>query len=235
MALLELKNVSAGYGDFAVLRDVSMSIAPGEMVALIGPNGAGKTTVLKSIIGLARKTSGEILFKGKNIASLPTHALLEEGIGFVPQGRLVFSSLTVRENLEMGGYVLDHKETRDKNMESVLRYFPVLKEKLSEKSGNLSGGQQQMLAIGRALMMAPELLMLDEPSLGLAPKIIHELFEKLKEIQAAGTTIAIVEQNVRLALRYASRGYLLTSGQIKFAGSSAELSDPARMHEAFLM
>ncbi len=234
MALLEIKNLSAGYGDFEVLKNISLEVSAGEIVALIGPNGAGKTTVLKSIVGLTRKTTGEIIFKEKNITVLPPHALLEEGIGFVPQGRLVFPSLTVGENLEMGGYLLNHKETLKENMESVFDYFPVLKEKLGEKAGNLSGGQQQMLTIGRALMTTPELLMLDEPSLGLAPKIIHEVFEKLKEINAAGTTIIVIEQNVRMVLRYASRGYLLTSGVIKFSGTSAELSDEKRMHEAYL-
>ena len=235
MSLLQINNLSAGYKDFAVLHDISMDADAGDFIALIGPNGAGKTTVLKSILGLTQKTAGTIMFKERDITDVPTHALLEQGMGFVPQGRLVFSSLTVLENLEMGGYCLDHKETLWKNMESVLSYFPVLKDKLKEKSASLSGGQQQMLAIGRALMMSPELLMLDEPSLGLSPKITHEVFEKLKEINAAGTTIMVVEQNVRLVLQYASRGYLLSSGQVKFAGTSAELSDEKLMHSAYLM
>ncbi len=235
MALLEIKNLSAGYAGSTVLRNVSLEVAEGDMVALIGPNGAGKTTVLKSIIGLTRKTSGSIFFRGKNITDLPTHTFLEEGIGFVPQGRLVFPSLTVRENLEMGGYLLAHKEALEKNIDSVLHYFPQLKEKMHTRAGSLSGGQQQMAAIGRALMMSPGLLMLDEPSLGLSPKITQEVFEKLKEINAGGTAVMIVEQNVRLVLRYAHRGYLLTAGQVKFSGTAGELSDDRRMREAYLV
>src|SRR3989344_1421929 len=180
--LLEIKNLKAGYGDREVLRDVSLGVNEGEIIALIGPNGAGKSTVLKSIAGLTTKTEGKIFWKGQNITKLPTHALLEEGIGFVPQGRLVFPSLTVLENLEMGGYLLNHKETLEKNLENVFRYFPALRNRSKIPAGSLSGGEQQMLAIGRALMMTPELLMLDEPSLGLSPKITGEVFEKLKEI-----------------------------------------------------
>ncbi len=233
--LLEIKNLSAGYGDLEVLRDVSVSVAHGEAVVLIGPNGAGKSTILKSVVGLTTKTSGTIEWKGRDITRMPTHALLEEGIGFVPQGRLVFPSLTVRENLEMGGYLIDHRETLEKNLASVFGHFPALRTKQKERAGDLSGGQQQMLAVGRALMMTPELLMLDEPSLGLSPKITQELFEKLKEIQAAGTTLLIVEQNVRLALRYVDRGYLLAAGRIKFAGTAHELGSEKLMREAYLV
>ncbi|MBI2034023.1 MAG: ABC transporter ATP-binding protein [Candidatus Liptonbacteria bacterium] len=233
--LLEIKNLKAGYGDLEVLKGVSLEVKGGEVVALLGPNGAGKSTLLKSIVGLTKKTDGEILWKGRDLGRLPTHALLEEGIGFVPQGRLVFPSLTVRENLEMGGYLLDHKETLEKNLESVLMRFSVLKNKIKSRAGLLSGGEQQMLAIGRSLMMSPELLILDEPSLGLAPKIMTEVFEKLKELNQGGTTLLIVEQNVRFALRYASRGYILGNGEVRFSGRVEELSDPRKMHEAFLM
>jgi len=233
--LLEIKNVSAGYGDFHVLKDISLSVNEGDVIALIGPNGAGKSTVLKSIVGLTTKNSGKILWKGRDITNLETHALLEEGIGFVPQGRLVFSGMTTLENLEMGAYLLNHKETRVKNLERVFSYFPVLKKKAKELAGSLSGGEQQMLAIGRALMMTPELLMLDEPSLGLSPKVTGELFEKLLEINRAGTTLMIVEQNVRLVLAHATRGYLLGGGEIRFAGTALELADEKRMHEAFLV
>ncbi len=232
--LLEVQNLCAGYGDLQVLRHVSLGVGEGEMVVLIGPNGAGKSTVLKSVVGLTNRTEGSILFRGKDITRLPTHALLEEGIGFVPQGRLVFPSLTVRENLEMGGYLLDHKETLLANQEVVEERFPVLREKARELAGNLSGGQQQQLAVGRALMMTPKFLMLDEPSLGLSPKLMHEVFQKLEEIRQAGTTILVVEQNVRLALKYVDRGYLLANGEIRAAGSAAELSRPERMHEAYL-
>ena len=233
--LLELKNLNAGYGDLQVLRDVSLDVNEGEAVVLIGPNGAGKSTVLKSVLGLTTKTSGEVLWKGRDISRLPTHSLLEEGIGFVPQGRLVFPSLTVRENLEMGGYLLNYRETLEKNLKLVFERFPVLERKRTLKAGSLSGGEQQMLAIGRSLMTTPELLMLDEPSLGLPPKIMSEVFEKLQEIKSAGTTLVIVEQNVRLALRYVDRGYLLAAGQVRFSGTARELSSEKLMHEAYLL
>ena len=242
--LLEIKNLSAGYGDFHVLRDVSLTVNEGDIVALIGPNGAGKSTVLKSVMGLTTKTGGKILWKssfvktsedaGADITNLKTHILLEEGIGFVPQGRLVFTTMNVLENLEMGAYLINHRETREKNLERVFGYFPVLKKKTKQLAGSLSGGEQQMLAIGRALMMTPELLMLDEPSLGLSPKAIGELFEKLLEIHHAGTTLMIVEQNVRLVLKHATRGYLLSSGTVRFEGSATELSSEKLMHEAYL-
>lgn len=233
--LLEIKNLTSGYGDLEVLRNLSLNLDHGEAVCLIGPNGAGKSTVLKSIMGLTSKKAGKIIWKGRDITNLPTHALLEEGIGFVPQGRLIFPSLTVKENLEMGAYLLKNKEVLEKNFADVLARFPVLGKKSKDRAGSLSGGEQQMLAIGRALMMTPELLMLDEPSLGLAPKIIHEVFEKLKEINKAGTTLLIVEQNVRLVLKYASRGYLLSSGTVKFEGLSERLEDEKLMHEAYLV
>jgi branched-chain amino acid transport system ATP-binding protein len=233
--LLDLKNISAGYGDHEVLRGISLEVKEGEIVALIGPNGAGKSTVLKTIIGLIKKTGGQVLWEGGDISGLPTHSLLEEGIGFVPQGRLVFPSLTVRENLEMGGYLIDHRETLAANLEQALARFPVLKPRLAAKAGSLSGGEQQMLAIGRALMMSPKLLMLDEPSLGLSPRIVHEVYEKLMEIRSAGTALLVVEQNVRLVLSHAERGYLLAAGQVRFAGAAAELGDERRMHEAYLI
>ncbi len=232
--LLTVDNLSAGYGDLQVLRGVTLQVGEGEMVVMIGPNGAGKSTVLKSIYGLTQKTEGSIFFDGKEITTLPTHALLEAGIGFVPQGRMMFPSLTTKENLEMGGYLLNHRETLANNLESVYERFPILREKERALAGNLSGGQQQQLAIGRALMMTPRLLLLDEPSLGLSPKLMHELFEKLEGIREAGTTILFVEQNVRLALQYADRGYLLANGQVRVAGSAEELARPELMHEAFL-
>ncbi len=233
--LLELKNIRAGYGDHEVIRNISFGIEEGEAVILIGPNGAGKSTILKTILGLTTKTSGEILWKGRDISRLKTHSLLEEGIGFVPQGRLIFPSLTVLENLEMGGYLLNHRETLRKNLEEVINCFPVLGNKLKTKAGSLSGGEQQMLAIGRSLMLTPELLMLDEPSLGLSPKFMFEIFQKLQEIRKAGTTLLIVEQNVRFALRYVDRGYLLGGGKIRFSGSREELASEKLMQEAYLI
>lgn len=232
--LLELQGISAGYGDVHVLDDVDLNVQTGEMVVLIGPNGAGKSTVLKSVYGLADVNSGRIYYQGNDITRMPTHALIEEGVAFVPQGRLVFPSLTVRENLDMGGYLLNHKETLNKNRVQVYEKFPVLREKCDQMAGNLSGGQQQQLAIGRALMTTPELLMLDEPSLGLSPKLMHDVFKKLEEIRQDGTTVLIVEQNVRLALKYVDRGYLLANGKIKHSGSAEKLSDKSLMENEYL-
>lgn len=232
--LLHIDNLSAGYGDLQVLRDVSFAIDVGEIVVLIGPNGAGKSTVLRSIFGLTTKTAGRILFDGVDVTTLPTSSLIEEGMGFVPQGRLVFPSLSVQENLEMGGYLIDRKETLRANIDQIYHTFPALAEKRREFAGNLSGGQQQQLAIGRALMTRPKFLMLDEPSLGLSPKLMHEVFQVFTRLREEGMTLLIVEQNVRLALRYADRGYLLANGCIQLTGSAQELAKEGVMHRAFL-
>ena len=234
MSLLSIQNLTAGYGELHVLENVSLDVQPGEMVVLIGPNGAGKSTVLKSVFGLTTKTGGLILFRDRDITKLPTHSLIEEGIGFVPQGRLVFPTLTTQENLEIGGYLIDHKETLRANLEKVYSTFPSLREKRRAQAGTLSGGQQQQLAIGRSLMMSPELLMLDEPSLGLSPKLMHEVFETLESLRQSGTTVLIVEQNVRLALKYVDRGYLLAGGTIRFSGSNMDLKSEDLMREAYL-
>ncbi len=234
MAILNIQSLSAGYGDLAVLHDVSLQVEPGEFVALIGPNGAGKSTVLKSIYGLARVTAGTIQFDGKDVSKFPTHALLEEGIAYVPQGRIVFPSLSVKENLEMGAYLLNDRKAVAANLEAVFDRFPMLREKQKAKGGELSGGQQQQLAIGRALMMTPKVLLLDEPSLGLSPKLQTELFEKLIELKNAGMTILCVEQNVRLVLRYADRGYLLSNGQVRLSASAEDLGKPEVMEQAYL-
>ncbi len=232
--LLSVENLSAGYGDLQVLRSVTLNVQPGEFVLLIGPNGAGKSTILKSIFNLTRKMAGTIQFQEKDVTHLPTHGLIEEGIGFVPQGRLVFPSLTVKENLDMGGYLLNHRATLEENRERVYDLFPALREKRRELAGNLSGGQQQQLSIGRALMMTPKLLLLDEPSLGLSPKLVQEVFSILKKLQEQGTTLLVVEQNVRLALPYADRGYLLSAGRVRFAGTRSELASEDLMRDAFL-
>jgi branched-chain amino acid transport system ATP-binding protein len=232
--LLDIKHLNAGYGELQVLKGVSFGIEAGEMVALIGPNGAGKSTVLKSIVGLTTKTGGSVVFGDRDITSLPTHALIETGIGFVPQGRLVFPSLTVEENLEMGGYVLRDSQVLTKNKEEVFGHFPVLREKQRELAGNLSGGQQQQLAIGRALMTSPKLLLLDEPSLGLSPKLMQEVFIQIKRIQKEGVAILVVEQNVRLVLQHADRGHLLVNGEIRFSGTAKELGEEKIMKSAFL-
>lgn len=232
--MLTLQNIHAGYGGNEVLHGVSLEVRPGEVVALIGPNGAGKSTVLRSIFQLAQIKKGEIAFKDRNITHLHTHDLLELGIGFVPQGRLVFSNLTVEENLRMGGYLLNHKETLEKNMESVFARFPALKDKRGERARNLSGGQQQMLALGRALMMTPQILMLDEPSLGLSPIVMKEIYTELKRLNEQGTTLLIVEQNVHLALGIADRVYLLAAGEIRHHGPPEDFKDAEKMREMFL-
>lgn len=232
--LLAIHNLSAGYADRPVISDISLELAIGEAVAIIGPNGAGKSTVLKSIMNLTTKTGGRIVWKERDVTNLPTHTLLEEGISFVPQGRLVFPSLTVLENLEMGGYLIQDRSVLEKNIAAALSFFPQLKQHLKALAGSLSGGEQQMLAIARALVTTPALLILDEPSLGLSPKIVHEVFEQLKVIQAAGTTLLIVEQNVRVVLQYVSRGYLLVNGQLRFSGSAAELGSDELMQKAYL-
>lgn len=232
--LLELKNLDAAFGRLPVLHDVSLGLDPGEIVVLIGPNGAGKTTVLKSIFHLVSVTNGRVEFEGENITKLPTHALLEMGIAFVPQGRLVFSHLTVEENLRMGGYIFDNKETVEEALQKIFHQFPVLREKRRELAGNLSGGQQQLLALGRALMVEPKVLLLDEPSLGLAPVIVQEIFQEFKKIQERGIAILLVEQNVRMALTVAARGYLLAQGQVRFDGTAKELGNPKVLQEAYL-
>lgn len=233
MSLLSITNLTSGYGGLEILHGVSLHLEDGEIVALLGPNGSGKTTILKSIFSLADVRGGSIVFRERDITRSPTHSLLELGISYVPQGRLVFHNLTVRENLEMGAFLVHHKETIAKNLEAVFADFPRLKEKERERAGNLSGGEQQMLALGRAMMMTPAVLLLDEPSLGLSPKIVKDVFAKLVEINRRGVSILIVEQNVHLALGIANRGYLLGAGEIKYTGPAAELDDPEKMRTLY--
>lgn len=209
-----------------ILHDVDFELKPAEIVAIIGPNGAGKSTLLKSIFNLANVYSGRIAFKDKDITKLPTHYLISEGISFVPQGRQVFSNLTVRENLEMGMFVTEDHELLERNIAAVFKKFPILKEKESELAVNLSGGQQQMLAIGRALIQDPEILLLDEPSLGLAPKIVKEVFGKIVEINKEGISIIIVEQNAKQAVNVAHRTYILEDGRVAMEGGKEILNNP---------
>ncbi|TAL20135.1 ABC transporter ATP-binding protein [Patescibacteria group bacterium] len=232
--MLELNNLTAGYGKSQVIFDLSLAVDSGESVCLLGPNGAGKSTVLKAIAKLATVHGGLIYFRGRDITSLHTHELLELGIAFVPQGRINFSSMSVLENLEMGGFLLDHAHTRSENIAFVLERFPALKEKIRQTASTLSGGEAQMLAIARALVMRPSFLLLDEPSLGLAPKTVAGIFDNLRQMVADGMTILLVEQNVHLALELATRGYLLAGGRIAFAGSALELKAPDRMRKLYL-
>ena len=209
-----------------VLFGINLNVKPNDIVVLIGPNGAGKSTLLKSIFSLVDVYKGDIIFKNKKITRIPTHELIELGISYVPQGRQVFNSLTVKENLEMGAFLTKEKELIEEKMEEVLKvHFPDLRKKLNDYAFTLSGGQQQMLAIGRALMQDPQLLLLDEPSLGLAPKVMKELFKKIMEINEEGVAIMIVEQNAKQATRIADRIFVLEDGKIALSGNKNILKD----------
>ena len=233
--LLEIKNLKAGYSNVEVLGGISLTLEEGEIVGLIGPNGAGKSTILKSVFSLVQKTGGQIYWRGEDITNLPTHVLLGKGIGFVPQGRLVFPTLTVLENLEMGGYILEHKETLARNLEFAFRHFLVLRRKAKTLAGLLSGGEQQMLAIARGLMTTPKLLMLDEPSLGLAPKIVKEVFSKINEInEKHKTAILVVEHNIKSLLQIAGRVYVLDKGKVVAAGTAKKIAESDILERVFL-
>ena len=232
--MLSIKNLDAGYGEMQILSGVNLEVKPGQVAVLIGPNGAGKSTLLKSIFNLVDIYSGNIIFKNKDVAKIPTHELIELGISYVPQGRQVFSSLTVRENLEMGAFLTKEKNLVGKKLKEVVEvHFPDLKNRLDEHAFNLSGGQQQMLAIGRALMQEPQLLLLDEPSLGLSPKIMKQLFRKIKEINDEGVTIIMVEQNARQACEIADKIFVLEDGKVALQGDKTILKTK-RIQEIYL-
>jgi len=222
--MLKISNLKSGYDEMEILRGVDMFVKPGEIVALIGPNGAGKSTLLKSIFNLTDIYEGRIVFKDKDITNLPTHDLIREGISFVPQGRQVFSDMTVLENLEMGAFVFNDKELIRRNIKDVFEKFPILKEKQKNNASTLSGGQQQMLSIARALIQNPELLLLDEPSLGLSPAAMKEIFDKIVEINAEGVSIVIVEQNIKQAINISNRVYVLKNGNIAFCGDKQSVT-----------
>jgi ABC-type branched-subunit amino acid transport system ATPase component len=225
--LLRAEAMTAGYGKMAILHDVSLIVAPGELVAVIGPNGAGKSTAFKVIVGFLRPTEGRVLFDGDDITGLRPDQVLRRGLSYVPQGRIVFPQMTVLENLEMGGYI-ERKPARIREaLERVYALFPILAERRYQKAGTMSGGEQQMVAIGRALMTIPKLVLLDEPSLGLSPKYVSLIFEKLVEMKRAGYTLMLVEQNAAKALSVADRGYVLELGRNRFEGSGRTLlADP---------
>ena len=233
--MLEIKNLTVNYGAINALQGVSLSVQAGGIVTLIGSNGAGKTTTLKTISGLLRPKSGEILYDGQNIAGLPPHEIVSRGLSHVPEGRMIFANLTVLENLQMGAYLLRDKKIAQQELEAVFTTFPRLKERSAQISGTLSGGEQQMLAIGRALMARPRLLMLDEPSLGLAPLLVKTIFEKIVEInRERGLTILLVEQNANRALEISSFGYVLETGKITVQGDSASLRQNPKVQSAYL-
>jgi branched-chain amino acid transport system ATP-binding protein len=221
--LLRITSLDAAYGPVQTLFGVDIEVAPGGIVAIIGPNGAGKSTVIKSVIGLVRVTGGKIELEGTDITGIPTHEAPRLGIGYVPQGRIVFTKMTVRENLEMGAFLQKDPGVRNRMVEAVMEQFPRLAERARAPAGRLSGGEQQMLAIGRALMMEPRLVILDEPSLGLSPKYVELVFDKLLELRDRGHTLLMVEQNAARALELADRGYALELGRNRFTDSGDAL------------
>ena len=232
--LLEVKNLTVFYDKVQALDAVSLHVAEREIVALIGPNGAGKSTTLKTIAGVLKPQSGEIHFLGERINGLQPYQLVPRGLCLVPEGRHVFTSMSVLENLEMGAFTLSDNTIFQEKIDKVFDLFPRLKERRNQKAGTLSSGEQQMLAIGRALMLSPGLLLIDEPSVGLSPNFIEDVFEKLKEINNSGTTILLVEQNARMALDYADRAYVFDIGKIILEGSTAELKEDNRIQETYL-
>ena len=233
--MLEIKNLTVSYGAIAALHGISLTVNQGDIVTLIGANGAGKTTTLKAASGLLKVRSGDILYQGRNLANLPAHRIVQLGISHVPEGRMVFANLTVLENLQMGAYLQTDKEVIHREMEYVFSVFPRLKERLKQVAGTLSGGEQQMLAIGRALMSKPRFLMLDEPSLGIAPLLVKTIFEKIVEInRKQGITILLVEQNANLALEVSRYGYVLETGRIILADESSALRQNPQVKSAYL-
>src|ERR1700676_4443032 len=232
--MLKLSGVCASYGSVPAVADISIDVGEGEAVGLLGANGAGKSTTLRAISGLVRLTSGTITFLGTSIASLPPYKVTELGIAHVPEGRQVFPEMTVQENLEIGAYVPSAKASRRGTLELVFSIFPVLAERRKQLAGTMSGGEQQMLAVGRGLMLKPRLLMLDEPSLGLAPVMTDVTFEKIGEIHKMGTAILLVEQNVSRALSVVQRAYVLESGNVIMHGTSAELANNKQVQAAYL-
>ncbi len=233
--LLQVSHVTARYGVLPVLHDVSLDIHPREIVALIGANGAGKTTLMMTVFGRPRASEGRIAFEGRNITDLPTHAIARLGIAQSPEGRRIFPRMTVMENLQMGSIIANNAGVFDEDLDRVCTLFPVLKARRDQRGGTLSGGEQQMLAIGRALMGRPKLLLLDEPSLGLAPLIVKQIFEVIKELNSRhGLPVFIVEQNAYHALKLAHRGYVMVNGRITLSGSGAELLNSEEVQTAYL-
>ncbi|WP_027996269.1 ABC transporter ATP-binding protein [Simplicispira psychrophila] len=231
--MLELRKITTNYGAICAVNDVSLHVNPGEIVSLIGSNGAGKTTLLMTVCGNPRASNGSVWFEGENITNLPSHLIMRKGIAISPEGRRVFPDLTVAENLKMGGFFLDKAEI-EAGMEHVFGLFPRLRERASQRAGLMSGGEQQMLAIGRALMSKPRLLLLDEPTLGLAPLIIAQIFEIIKTIRSAGVTVFLVEQNANKALAIADRGYVLENGRVVLEDSGANLLVNPDVRKAYL-
>ncbi len=232
--MLEVKDLTVHYGMIQAVRDVSFTVNEGEIVTLIGANGAGKTTILRALSGLERVKSGEISYLGRSLDSLSPQQRVKEGISHVPEGRHVFKGLSVKENLELGAFLRKDRETVEEDLEQIYQRFPVLKERLKQDAATLSGGEQQMLAMGRALMSRPKLLLLDEPSMGLAPIFIQEIFNIIQQIQSTGTTVLLIEQNAKMALEIANRGYVLETGRIVTSGTGQSLLNSPEVQKAYL-
>jgi branched-chain amino acid transport system ATP-binding protein len=231
--LLHLKRVSTHYGPIQVLRDVDVEVHPGEIVCLLGGNASGKTTTLKTILGYVRPSFGEVVLDGERVDGLPTQAVVARGISMVPENRRLFQRMTVRENLELGGYLRRDGDV-EADLEHLFELFPRVRERLGQRAGTLSGGEQQMVAVARALMARPKVLLMDEPSMGLAPLLVEQNFDIIRRINQHGTTVFMVEQNANMALSIADRGYVLQTGQIVLSGSSKDLLDNPQMRRAYL-
>jgi branched-chain amino acid transport system ATP-binding protein len=232
--VLELRNVSTHYGLIAVLRDVNVEIRPGEIVCLLGGNASGKSTTLKTILGMVTPSQGEVVFDGQPISGLSTTEIVGRGVTMVPENRRLFTRMTVKENLELGSYLRTDKDKIREDMDRVMELFPRVRERLAQKAGTLSGGEQQMVAMSRALMADPKVLLMDEPSMGLAPVLVDQVFDIIQDINKLGTTIFMVEQNANMALSIADRGYVLQTGQIVLADTAAALLKNPQMREAYL-
>jgi branched-chain amino acid transport system ATP-binding protein len=232
--MLEVENIEAGYGPIRALDGVSLEVAAGELVAIIGANGAGKTTLLMAISGVVPTRGGEVRFEGRSVTGLEPHQIVRLGIGHAPEGRRIFPRLTVRENLELGGFTRSDRVEMRRDIDEICGLFPVLGQRMGQMGGTLSGGEQQMLALGRALVGRPRLLLLDEPSLGLAPLVVAKIFEVIASLSARGIAVVLVEQNARAALKLASRGYVLETGRITLTGSGTELAHDRRVRDAYL-
>ena len=234
MNLLDVKNLKVAYGGIVAVRGIDIEVAAGELVALIGANGAGKTTTLKALAGMLRPSGGSVHYDGASITHEPSHRLVQRGIALVPEGRGVFARLTVEENLAMGAYIRNDRHEVRADLERIYALFPRLKERRAQTAGTLSGGEQQMVAIGRAMMSRPKLLLLDEPSMGLAPLMVQKIFEVIASISAQGVTILLVEQNARLALQAAARGYVMESGAITLTDAASTLLESEQVRQAYL-
>ena len=232
--ILQLRDVKIAYGAIEAVKGISLELAKGELVSLIGANGAGKTTTLNAIAGTLGVSAGELLYDGKRIEKLPAHKRLRQGLALVPEGRGIFTRLTVEENLRMGAYCRRDNEAIEADMERVFTMLPRVKERLQQVAGTLSGGEQQMVAIGRALLSRPRLLLLDEPSMGLAPLVVEKIFEVIRSVAAEGVTILLVEQNANLALEFSQRAYVMESGTITLTGSGADLLADPKVRAAYL-